>query len=125
MSVSYAGTLKDTRMNAVITACDSNASPGTLEIGTAGMATVLVIITLAKPSWTEAAGVITLAGIPRSGVASTTGTAAAARFKDGGGGIQISGLTVGTSGTDITLNNTAISSGQTVTINSGTITHSP
>jgi len=112
-------------MNAVISACDSQTAAATLEIGTAGMAAVLVVITLSKPSWTESAGVITLAGVPHSGVASTTGTAAAARFKDGAGGVQVSGLTVGTTGTDITLNNTSISSGQTVTINSGTITHAP
>jgi len=125
MSVSYIGTLKDARMVQVVNACDSNINPATLEIGTAGMGVVLVVITLAKPSWTEGGGVITLAGVPKSGVASNTGTAAAARFKDGGGGIEIQGLTVGTSGTDITLNNTAISSGQTITINSGTITHAP
>jgi hypothetical protein len=125
MAVNYATGLKDTRMTAVITAVDNNASPATLEIGTAGMATILVVITLSKPSFTEAAGVITMAGVPKSGVASNTGTAALARIKDGGAAIQVSGLTVGTSASDIILNSTAISSGQTVTISSGTITHSP
>jgi hypothetical protein len=63
--------------------------------------------------------------VPKSGVASAGGAAAAARLKDGGGTIVISGLTVGTAGSDINLNNTTISSGQTITISSGTIVHAP
>jgi|SRR6516165_6339722 hypothetical protein len=126
MTASYIMSLKDTRMNAVTTAIDANAAAGFIEIGTAAMATVLVAITLSKPSFTESAGVLTMAGAPKSGTASATGTAAAARIKDGGAvNVIISGLTVGTSGTDIVLNSTAISSGETVTLNSLTITHSP
>jgi len=124
MAVNYVASLKSTRMAAVITAIDANAAPATIEIGTAGMAAVLCIITLADPSFTESGGVITMAGVPKSGVASQSGTAAAARIKDGGGTSIVTGLTVGTSGADINLNSTAISSGQTVTISSGTITHS-
>ena len=125
MAVNYATTLKDTRMNAVITAIDANAAAGYIEIGTAGMAATLVTITFSKPSFSEAAGVITMLGAPKSGVAGATGTAAAARIKDGGGNIIVSGLTVGTSGSDINLNSTSISSGQTVTLSSATITHAP
>src|SRR5262245_55583434 len=101
MSVNYSGTLKSARMNAVITALDDGAGPATIEIGTAGMAAVLAIITLAKPSFTESGGVITMAGAPKSGTATGTGTAAAARIKDSSGNIEVSGLTVGTSGSDI------------------------
>ncbi len=124
MTVSYVASLKSTRMQSVISAIDANAAPATIEIGTAAMAAVLVSITLADPSFTESGGVITMAGVPKSGVAGASGTAASARIKDGGGTTIVSGLTVGVSGTDITLNSTAISSGQTVTISSGTITHS-
>jgi hypothetical protein len=125
MSVSYAAALKDTRMNAVITAIDAQTAAGTIEIGTTGMAAVLVIIALSKPSFTESAGVITMAGAPKSANATVTGTAASARIKDGAGTIQVSGLTVGTSGADVNLASVAITSGQAVTLNSGTITHSP
>lgn len=125
MSVSYAAPLKDTRMSAVVSAIDAQTTFGYLEIGTASMAVVLVTITFQKPSFTESAGVITMAGAPKSGVAAQTGTAAAARIKDSAGNIQVQNLTVGTSGTDIVLNSTAISTGQTVTLNSATITHSP
>jgi hypothetical protein len=125
MAVNYAATLKSSRMAAVISAIDGNASAATLEIGTTGMAATLVAITLAKPSFSEAGGVITMLGVPKSGVASGSGAAAAARIKDGGGTAIVTGLTVGTSGSDINLNSTAISTGQTVTVSSGTITHSP
>jgi len=125
MTVSYAGSLKSTRMQADIAAIDGNASPGVIEIGTAGMAATLVTITLSKPSFTESTGVITMAGAPKSGTASATGTAAAARIKDGGGNVIVSGLTVGVSGSDINLGSVAISSGQQVTLSSGSITHSP
>lgn len=124
MSVSYAMATKNTRMNDVINAIDGQSGNGYIEIGTAGMAIVLVQISLQKPSFTENNGVITMAGAPKSGVAGASGTAAVAEILDGSGTVQISGLTVGTSGTDIVLSSTAISSGQTVTLNSATITHS-
>src|SRR5262245_14843648 len=125
MAVSYAAALKTTRMNAVIAAIDANASPATLEIGTTGMASVLVTLTLNKPSFTESGGVITMAGAPKSGVASAGGTAASARIKDGGGAVVVSGLSVGTAApADVILNSTTVANGQTITITSGTITHS-
>jgi hypothetical protein len=124
MAVSYAAALKSSRMSAVISAIDVNAAPATIEIGTNGMAALLVTITLNKPSWSESGGVITMAGVPKSGVATGTGQAASARVKDGGGNIIVSGLTVSTAGADINLNSTSITTGQTVTLSSGTITHS-
>jgi hypothetical protein len=123
MTVSYNAPLKSTRMQAVIAAIDADALPATLEIGQAAMAPVLVVITLGDPSFTESGGVITMTGVPKSGVASTSGTAQEARIKSGSGTIIVSGLSVGTSGTDIILNNVGITSGQTVTLTSGTITH--
>lgn len=126
MAVSYASALKTTRMNAVIAAIDADAPAATLEIGTAGMAAVIVSITLADPSFAEAAGVITMAGVPKSGVATLAGTntAAAARIKAGGGGVIVDGLTVGAGSGDVQLNSTSITLGQTVTITAATITHS-
>jgi hypothetical protein len=112
-------------MQAVISAIDAQTAAGTIEIGTAGMATLLVSMTLAKPSFTESGGVITLAGAPISANAAATGTGASARIKDGVGTVIVSGLTVGTSAADINLNSVSITTGQAVTLNSGTITHSP
>jgi hypothetical protein len=58
-----------------------------------------------------------------SATASATGTAALAEFRNNAGTVIVSGLTVATSGGDITINSTAISSGQTVQVTAGTITH--
>ena len=123
MAVNYSSGLKTTRMAAVITAIDVHASPATIEICTAAFAAILCTITLADPSFTESGGVITMAGEPKSGTAGNTGTAAVARIKEGGGTVVVNNLSVGTSGSDINLNSTSITSGQTVTITSGTITH--
>jgi hypothetical protein len=123
MAVTYSNALKDTRMTSVITAIDAGAGVGTLEICTAAYAAVLCIITLSKPSFTEAAQQITMAGVPKSGTAGASGTAAAARIKDSNANVIVNNLTVGVSGSDINLNSTAISNGQTVTITAGTIAH--
>jgi hypothetical protein len=123
MSVVYSATIKNTRMQDVLTAIDANASPATLEIGTAGMAAVLCIVTLADPSFTLSGAVLTLAGVPKSGTATGAGTAAEARIKDGGGTICVSGLTVGTSGTDIIVSSVGIAVNDVVRVDSGTITH--
>jgi hypothetical protein len=128
MTVTYANGIKDSRMTTALGSTgsggiDGNAAAATLEICTAAYAAVLVVITLSKPSFTEATQALTMAGVPKSGTATATGTAAAARIKDGGGTVQVNNLTVGTSGSDINLNSTSINNGQTVTITAGTITH--
>jgi hypothetical protein len=123
MSVTYNSTLKGTRMDAVVAAVDQGASAGKLKIGTAAMATTLVTITLDDPSFTRSGAVITMAGAPKSGTASASGTAAAAIITDSNDVTIVSGLTVGTTLTDIVLDTTAITNGQTITITSGTLTH--
>lgn len=125
MAVTYSTTLKTARMQAVIDAIDGGAGAGTLEIGTTGMASVLAVLTLADPCGTAAAGVLTFDFDPdiSDTSADNTGVAAAAQIKDSNGSVIISGLTVGTSGTDIVLDSTSITGGQTVTLTSGSITH--
>lgn len=124
MAVTYTTAVKNARMTAVRDQIDLGSGPGVLQIGTAGMATVLAEITLGDPSGTVSGAVLTLSGFPRSDTsANATGTAAAARIRDSSGTDVITGLTVGTSAADIILDNTSINSGQTVTINSATITH--
>jgi hypothetical protein len=124
MPVTYTNAVKIARMAAVVTQAGSTA---VLEIGNAGMATVLATITLGNPIAGAAtgAGVLTLSGFPRSDVAAdATGTAAAARIRTATGGTDIiTGLTVGTSGADIILDSVSITAGQTVTLNSAVITH--
>lgn len=124
MSVVYSNTAKTNRMTAVRDTIDAGSGAGVLQIGTTGMGTVLAEITLNDPSGTVSGSVLTLSGFPKSDTsANATGTAAAARIRDSSGNDVITGLTVGTSAADIILDNTSINSGQTVTINSASITH--
>lgn len=124
MAVVYHPAVKNARMTAVRDQIDAGAAAGILEIGTAGMATVLAQITLNDPSGTVASGVLTLSGFPKSDTsANASGTAAAARIRDSNNTDIITGLTVGTSAADIILDSVGITAGQTVTINSAAITH--
>ncbi len=125
MAVTYTTATKNARMDAVAARIDGGSGPGVLQIGTAGMGTILAEITLDDPCAAAASGgVLTLAGFPRSdGSANDSGTAAAARIRDSSGTDIITGLTVGTAGTDIVLDSVSITAGQQVTIQTATFTH--
>lgn len=123
MAVIYASTLRTARMNEVVAAIDGGSGAGYIEIGTTGMGSVLATIPLADPCGSVSGDVLTFDMPVSDTSADATGTAAAARIKDSAGNIIVSGLTVGTSGANINLDSTSITAGQTVTINSGTITH--
>lgn len=121
MAVVYSTTLKNTRLSAVVTAIGTT---GVLEIGTTGMGTVLATIPLANPAGTVSGGVLTFSTPVSDTSADATGTAAEARVRTASGGTDvITGLTVGTSGANINLSSLGIVAGDTVTINSATITH--
>jgi hypothetical protein len=124
MAVIYTTAVKNARMSAVVAQIDAGSTAGVLQIGTTGMASILAEIVLADPSGTVSGGVLTFSGFPRSDTsANNTGTAAEARVRDSNGVDIITGLTVGTSASDIILDNTSINSGQVVTITSASITH--
>lgn len=124
MTINYVTAVANSRLNIVRDAIDAGAGPGILEIGTAGMGTVLVTITFNDPSAPNASGkVLTFSGFPKDSNPTASGTAAAARIRDSTNADVGTGLTVGTSGTDIVLNTTTIQVGIPVTINSATITH--
>jgi hypothetical protein len=123
MAVNYRTSLKTTRMQAVRDDIDSGAGAATLEICTAAFAAVLVTFTLSDPASTVATDTLTLAGVPKTANAGNTGTAAVARIKESGGAVVVNNLTVGTSGTDIIISSTSITSGNPYNLNSGTIVH--
>lgn len=125
MAVNYATALKTTRMQAVADAIDAGSGPGTLEIATTSFASVLAVLTLADPCGTVSGAVLTLDTTPaiEDSAANNTGTAAVARIKDSNGNVIVNNLSVGTSGTDIVLTSTSITTGQLVQITSATITH--
>jgi hypothetical protein len=134
MAVTYSSTLKTNRMQLVAdliagktaAASTGTATAGSLVIGTSslsGATGVLATIALPTTPATVSGAVLTLAGTPLSATASATGTAAKAEIRDNSGNVIVGGLTVGTSASDIIIGSTSISSGQTVTVTSGTITH--
>lgn len=135
MAVIYPASLRTNRLNLVLNALGTATAPtipttGTaaahLVIGTSalsGSTGVLATITLNTTPGTVSGDTLTLSGMPISATASATGTAAKAELRNNAGTVIVSGLTVGTSGTDVIISSTSISTGQTVQITSGTITH--
>lgn len=124
MAVTYSTATKTARMSAVRDQIDGGSGAGVLQIGTTGMGSVLAEFTLNDPCGTVSSGVLSFSGFPKSDTsANNTGTAAAARIRDSSGTDIITGLTVGLSAADIILDSVSITAGQTVTINSASITH--
>jgi hypothetical protein len=128
MSVVYSAALKTTRMDAVLTALDAAGSPGGyIEIGTSGGfsgSNLLATIHFAETAGTVSGSVLTFSCPIEDASAANSGTATQAQVFDGAGGTAvITGLTVGTSGTDIVLSSVTIVAGEPVTLTAGSITH--
>jgi len=125
MAVSLATTLRNTRADAITTYAGTSAK---LRIYTASYATLLVELICSGSAFAAGAsgGVLTLNAVA-NGVAVAGGTAAIARFlKSDGSTMVIEGITVTDSGgagpLKLDQTGTTISSGQTVSLSSGTIT---
>lgn len=121
MSITYPSSIIDSRLQVVVSAI---GAAGKIQIGTAGMATVLSTVTLPNPCGTVAGGVLTFSTPQVDPFAAATGVAAAARITDSAGNIVISGLTVTSTsgGGDILITLINITAGSIVTFQSGTIT---
>lgn len=79
--------------------------------------TVLIEFTLGTPAFGSAtAGTIGLNGLPMSEDGIGAGTADNAILESSDSTYQLTGLTVGTSGTNVVISNTAISIGQTINL---------
>lgn len=120
MSVIYSTAIKTARMTATRDQC----ADGTLQILTSADA-VLVTFGLSATGGTVSGDTWTLAFDASTVAATATGTAAKARIRSAGAVDMVTGLTVGISGTDITLDNLSINSGQNTTLNSATVQHAP
>jgi hypothetical protein len=118
MAVTYTTAVKTDRM----TATRDYHADGTLEILTAADA-VLVTFGLSGTGGSVATDTWTLAFDASTVAATGAGTAAKAQIKNSGGTAGITGLTVGTTGSDINLDNTSIATDQNVTLSSATIQH--
>lgn len=135
MAVNYSATLKTNRMQLVpdliaglvAAASTGTRSAGSLVIGTSslsGATGVLATIPLGTTPATVSGSVMTISGVPLTANASAGGTAALAELRNNAGTAIVSGLTVGTSASDVIVTTTTIVNTQPVTVTSGTITHS-
>ena len=111
--------------NAAINAVNALINSGTVEIRTGAPAsvdsaptgTVLATFTLGNPAFGTASAGSSSANLPSDATASASGTAAHYVVKDSSGNVERNG-TAGTSGTDMILNNTTFTTGDTVSITS-------
>ena len=125
MAFTLSTRVRDAMCDAGVDEIDVGAgSNGTLEIGTSGMAGVIVALPYSATAFgASSSGVATAATITATAATlAGTNTAAEAQIKDADGTVVMSGLTVGTSGSDINLSNTSIELGMTIDITSQTMT---
>lgn len=126
MAVVYAAAVKTARMQAVVTEIGTS---GKIKFYTANGGTLLATFALAATAGTVSGSVLTFsdangatAGILNT-TASAAGTATYATITTSADVEKVTGLTVGTSGTDFILDNNVLANGQAVTINNATLTH--
>lgn len=119
MAITYSTTVASARLSAVVTAIGTS---GKLEILNSG-GTVLATIALANPAGSVTNRVLTFTMPQSDATPDAEGEAAAARIRTGADADVVTGLTVGTSGTDIVLDTLDITTAVPVTISSATITH--
>lgn len=120
----YETPTKAARMGATRDMIDAAATPGRLQIGTAGMATVLREFVLNDPCGSVSGDTLSLAGFPKTDATGPAGTAGAARVVDGDGNVVGKNLTVGVGvGFEVNVSSVALALDQSLTINSVTIKH--
>lgn len=125
MPVTYSTACKNARMQAT---ADEIGNAGKIKIYTTGLATLLCEFTLTSPPESSVTGgVLTFDMDPdlsTTGVAA--GEAAEATITTSADTVVVSGLTAGDVGTEeIVLDDATIAVSQTVTMQTGTITHAP
>lgn len=129
MALGFATTLRNARADEITAAADAGAGAALFRIydgtrpATCGTATTLLAeLTMTDPSAAAASGgVWTASSITADSSANATGTATWFRLVDSTGTCVLDG-NVGTSGSDLNLNSTSISTGQQVSVTSWTIT---
>jgi hypothetical protein len=121
MPIEYPMASRSARMADVVAALDGAPGHATLEICDSDYSNVLAVFTLQKPSFSEVGGTLTMLGVPLDATNLLTGNAALARLKDGAGVIWASGMTVGTSGTDIVLSSAELVAGAPLILDSCSI----
>lgn len=127
MACNFTNAVNNSRSSAISTAAGASATikiytgSAPTNADTAVTGTLLVTLTCAATFGTSSSGVLTL-GTVTSGTAVASGTAGYARIATSGGTAICDLTSIGTSGADLNLNTTTISSGGTVSVTSGTLT---
>jgi len=120
MAISLNSTLRNNRANQITTFAGAGAL---LRVYTAGGGTLLYTSTCAATFAPAASGGVLTANAIGNATAVAAGTAALARlYQSDGTTLVMDGLTVGTSGTNVVITNTAIAINDVVTTASCTIT---
>ncbi len=133
MAVAYSTAAAGARLDAFTIATsqsagvsvDGRASFGKLVIGTSGLSGatgVLSTTILQKPSFSRSGKTTTLQGVPLTVTPSAGGTAALAELRDSDDNTVVSGLTVGTSASNIIVTTVTFSTSIPLSVTSGTIT---
>ena len=121
MALTHATATRNALADQITAKVDTGTGTATLKIKDGG-GTVLVTLNLPNPSFGAASnGVITLNGVPITANATAGGTAATFELYARDGSLVLSG-SVGTSGADMTVDNTNIANGQEFKLNSMTWT---
>lgn len=123
MAVTHPSTVRDSLATTIRTALNAGAAAPKLVIGTSSLALpatgILATITLGGDFGAPSSAVISATGA--SGTASGSGTAAKCILTDSDNNAVVNGA-VSTSGAELNLNTTSITSGDTITI-SGNVTY--
>jgi hypothetical protein len=118
MSVVYSLTTKNARMQLVANLIQ------TMVLGTSALSGATgVLATINLGATTVSGGVLTLTSVPITTTGTAAGTASKAELRDGTGTTIASGLAVATTGTEVIIANPNITLGESLTVNSGTLTH--
>lgn len=122
MTLGLATALRSTRATDIATAIDAGAGAGLLRIydgvrpSTGGTATTLLAeLTLSDPCGSVTSGVLTFSAITQDSSANATGTATWFRIVTSAGAFVLDG-SVGTSGADLNLISTSVTTGQPVQV---------
>ena len=130
MALTVSTAAGNAQLDATLGLLDAGAAAGTIEVRTgsrpaspdsAATGTLLVSFTLSDPAFAAAASKSASLNTVASATAVATGTAGYFRALDSNG-VAVADGTVGTSGADLNLNTTSITSGGSVSITSGTVT---
>ena len=118
MAVTLNTTLRNNRADAITTFADNGAK---LRLYTSGATLIVECVCGAPFAAAASGGVLTLSTISQ-GTAGASGTVTnASLYKADGTTLVVSGMTVGTSGSNVNLSSTLISTGDNVAISSATI----